>query len=75
MITAKRLMALLEECPPDAQVFAYEGEDTGMTIQFQDGSRRWIRAGQYDELDDYTEGFEPPAGDAAAILPVPASFV
>jgi len=46
--------------PPNALVFAYEGEDTGMTIQFLDGSRRWIRAGEYDELEDYTEGFEPP---------------
>ena len=59
MITVTRLMALPAECPPDASVFAYEGEDTGMTIQFPDGSRRWIRAGAYDELDDYTEGFEP----------------
>jgi len=55
-------MALLAECPPGAQVFAYEGEDTGMTVQFPDGSRRWIRAGEYDELDDYTEGFEPQEG-------------
>jgi hypothetical protein len=39
MITVKRLLALLAECPPDAQVFTYEGEDTGMTIQFPDGSR------------------------------------
>jgi hypothetical protein len=62
MITVKRLMALLAECPPDAQVFAYEGEDTGMTLQFPDGSRRWIRAGEYDEIDDYNEGFEPPEG-------------
>jgi len=59
VITVKRLTELLAECPPGAQVFAYEGEDTGMTIQFPDGSRRWIRAGEYDELDDYTEGFEP----------------
>ena len=33
MITVKRLMALLAECSPDTQVFAYEGEDTGMTLQ------------------------------------------
>ena len=62
MITVKRLMELLAHCPPDAKVFAYEGEDTGMTMEFPDGSRRWIRAGEYDELDDYTEGFEPPKG-------------
>jgi hypothetical protein len=53
MITVKRLMELLAECSPNAQVFAY---------QFPDGSRRWIQAGEYDELDDYTEGFEPPEG-------------
>ena len=33
-----------------------------MTLQFPDGSRRWIRAGEYDEIDDYNEGFEPPEG-------------
>jgi hypothetical protein len=62
MITVKRLMALLAECPPNAQVFAYEGENTGVPLQFPDGSRRWIRAREYDELDDYIEGFEPSKG-------------
>ena len=32
----------------------------GMTGQLPVGSRRWIRAGEYDELDAYTEGVEPP---------------
>lgn len=62
MMTVNRLMARLAQCPPNASVFPYEGEDTGMPIQFPDGSRRWIRAGAYDELDDYTEDFEPPKG-------------
>ena len=41
---------------------AYEGEDTGITLQFPDVSRRLIRAMACDEIDDYTEGVEPPEG-------------
>ena len=51
----------------NAQAFAYEGEDTGMTVQFPDGSRRWIRAGEY-EFDDYTEGFGPSKGQCAVYV-------
>lgn len=40
MIIVKRFMERLVESPPNVQVFAYEGEDTGMTIQVLDGSRR-----------------------------------
>lgn len=55
-------MALLAQRLPDAHVVAYEGEDAATTIQFPDGSRRWIQAESYDELNDYTEGFTPQEG-------------
>lgn len=60
MITVKRLKKLLAKVPDDAHLWAYEGEDVGITIE--KGQRHWwIRAtdGGWngDEMDTYTTGF------------------
>ena len=33
MITVRKLRTLLEEFPDDATCYAYEGEDTGITVK------------------------------------------
>lgn len=57
MITVKTLMRLLAQCPSDAKVFAYEGEDTGIAVNLPAGEQRWIRATENDMDDSYTRGF------------------
>ena len=58
MIAAKQLKILVNKLPDDATIYGYEGEDVGMAINMPDGSFKWIRARDDEELDTYTEGFE-----------------
>lgn len=60
MIKVKTLIALLQQCDSDAQVNAYEGEDTGIVIHEPSGEYRWIRVTEDETEDVYTEGFDLP---------------
>lgn len=60
MIKVKTLIALLQRCHPDACVYAYEGEDTGIAIHEPSGECRWIRATEDETEDVYTDGFDLP---------------
>jgi len=62
MITVGRLIELLSRVPPDATVYAYEGEDTGLQIARttpdpHENKVWWIRATPEDAVDEYIEGF------------------
>jgi hypothetical protein len=57
VITVARLRELLAQVPDDAEVGAYEGEDSGISI-YKDGSTWWIRTTSRDADDTYTTGFE-----------------
>jgi len=63
MIKVKRLKELLEQVPDDADVWVYEGEDTGIVIRDFSGdmpyreSVWWIRAREGAD-EEYTEGFD-----------------
>lgn len=58
MITVKTLKQLIENLPDNAEVYAYEGEDTGFVIL--KGKKYWfIRATESRDTEDtHTEGFE-----------------
>ena len=60
MITVKTLKNLLSKIPDGAKIFAYEGEDDGISIQIDDKAW-WIRMREdhapYKKEDQYTEGF------------------
>jgi hypothetical protein len=58
MIKVSRLKELLASVPEDADVYAYDGEDTGIGISASDGIFFWIRAKETLDLDTYTEGFK-----------------
>lgn len=55
MITVKRLKEMLGKVPDDARISAYEGEDTGLSINMPDGSTEWIRALEDEAEDDQSE--------------------
>ena len=56
MITVKTLKKLLSEVPDDAEVSAYEGEDIGINIDYDDNNW-WIRANYGKPEETYTKGF------------------
>jgi len=60
MITVRRLKDLLEKLPDEAAIYAYDGEDTGIGIEFihsgKPSTYMWIRA-KANGWDTYTEGF------------------
>jgi len=56
MILSKTLKKLLEQVPDDAQIKAYEGEDVGICINFNNKDW-WVRCRESDEIDNYTIGF------------------
>lgn len=63
MIKVKRLIELLKQLPENADVWAYEGGDTGLAIQEFHPTKAvedcmwWIRAKDCDDVE-YTEGFD-----------------
>ena len=59
MITVKRLKKLLEEVPDDAMLWAYEGEDTGISVCYNGKKYWWIRAEKWDDItiDSFVDGF------------------
>ena len=63
MITVRKAIELLSQCPLDANLYAYDdsilgfSRDSGIVIQMPDSSKRFIRAMDNDKLDDYIEGF------------------
>jgi|GEM_PF-2581855 len=58
MITVKTLKTLLNGLPDEATLYAYADEDTGITIIMPDGSYKFIRADDDQQIDHYTEGFK-----------------
>ena len=60
MIIVKTLKDLLKKLPEDALIYAYEGEDVGMSIIEKDSDLSWwIRCRESSEIDYHTEGFLP----------------
>lgn len=57
MITVEKLIKLLERVPLNAEVYAYEGEDTGISINDPDGGSWWIQARDNNKEDNYLEGW------------------
>ena len=57
MITNRRLKELLKKIPDDAMIFAYEGEEVGISISYMN-KFWWIQARDNDELDEHIEGFD-----------------
>jgi hypothetical protein len=57
MIKVKDLISWLMKIDEDADVYAYEGEDTGLVIRDLDHSYKFIRASQLDD-DSHVEGFD-----------------
>jgi len=57
MIKASKLKRLLHQIPDDAEVYAYEGEQTGIVIK-RDYELWFIGCYDSKEKDTYTEGFE-----------------
>jgi len=65
MIKVSKLKELLSNIPDDAEVWAYEGEDTGIAITpartpgvvWDCMAKWWIRATCDKKEDDYTKGF------------------
>jgi len=57
MIKVKRLKKLLNQVPDNAEVYVYEGVDTGIAIITKNKSW-WIRTLDIEKEDTYTEGFE-----------------
>ena len=55
MITIGKLKKLISSLPDDAEVIAYEGEDTGLTVTMKDGSHKFIRACDTSEEDEQPE--------------------
>ena len=62
MITIKRLKELIKDLPDDAKCYVYEGERSGINIcvgkDAWKGKCMWIDAGECQEEETYTEGFE-----------------
>jgi hypothetical protein len=57
MIKVKDLISWLIKVDDDAEVYAYEGEDTGLVIRDLDHSCKFIRASRLDD-DSHVEGFD-----------------
>lgn len=61
MITVKRLKELIQDLPDDAKCYGYEGERRGIGIysgkSVFKGKCWWIDAGECNEEEKYTEGF------------------
>jgi len=57
MIKVKTLKKLLDELPDDAEINAYEGEDTGLSIEYK-GNYAWIRATSSQAEELYISGFK-----------------
>ena len=57
MIRVRDLMKWLKKVDEDAEVYAYEGEDTGIVIKDLDHSNKFIRATQWED-EFHVEGFE-----------------
>jgi hypothetical protein len=52
MKTVKAMIEALQQFPPDAKCYAYEGEDCGLVIVDADMKRSgWITAGDWDSED------------------------
>lgn len=56
MITVKKLRTILQEYPDDARCHAYEGEDVGLTIQWENPETGvseyfFIRCSEKDQED------------------------
>jgi len=54
MILAGTVKKMLSKVPDDAEMWAYEGEDTGINISMPDGTAQWIVARDTDEEDEQT---------------------
>ena len=55
MITVKQLQDFLLNLPKEAVIFAYEGEDTGISIIDDKTKKSWfIRARNNDKIDHYS---------------------
>ena len=57
MIKVKDLIKWLKKVDENADVYAYEGEDTGIVIKDLDHSNKFIRATEWDD-EPHTEGFD-----------------
>lgn len=57
MIRVKDLLKWLKKVDENAQVYAYEGEDTGFVIRDLDHSSKFIRATEWED-EFHTEGFD-----------------
>jgi len=55
MIKVNDLIMLLKEVPDNAEVYAYEGEDTGLVIR--DKSNYWFIRATNIGIDFHTDGF------------------
>ena len=63
MLTVMRLKELLDHCPAEATLCAYDAPDAGssdcwITLLLPTGGTRWIRAGANDEMDTFTDAGE-----------------
>lgn len=58
MITVKELKQLLEKLPDHAEVYAYEGEATGINVIDKKTGKMWWISAYERGIDIYTEGFD-----------------
>ena len=70
MITVKRLRKLLNQIPDDAKVYAYCGEDEGISIYHNDITHWWIRAKESTQRDTCTKGFIKPKIKSKSLYPL-----